>query len=188
MTRPVTIGGRSGNRRTNSLRKSFVLICRWIGYPQFLTKWSRTLSASSAWLGLRELMYWTRAFVASRGLGCELTTHSLPTHVFAFFLLMYSASSMFTMSLGARSVGSQAWSGQCQWRSSVCKASDGHRGLRAARNAPTRAWTGDLLAHGRADVAGNIAAGREGKGSEAANRRCAVSCRERVERCHELGF
>jgi len=35
-------GGRSGNRRTSSLRKSFVAICRWNGYPQFFTQMSST--------------------------------------------------------------------------------------------------------------------------------------------------
>lgn len=37
-------GGRSGNRRTNSFRKSFVAICRWKGYPQFLTHISSNYS------------------------------------------------------------------------------------------------------------------------------------------------
>jgi hypothetical protein len=37
-------GGRSGNRRTSSLRKSFVAIWRWKGYPQFLTQISNNYS------------------------------------------------------------------------------------------------------------------------------------------------
>ena len=31
-------GGRSGNRRTSSFKKSFVAICKWKGYPQFFTQ------------------------------------------------------------------------------------------------------------------------------------------------------
>lgn len=41
-TRDGRIGGRSGNLRTSSLRNSFVLICSWKGYPQFLTQMSRS--------------------------------------------------------------------------------------------------------------------------------------------------
>ena len=35
-------GGRSGNLLTSSFKKSFVAICRWKGYPQFLTQISRS--------------------------------------------------------------------------------------------------------------------------------------------------
>ena len=68
MTRPVTIGGRSGKRRTSSLRNSFVLICKCMAYPQLCTRWSKTVKASRDWLGFRELMYGRRACVASRAL------------------------------------------------------------------------------------------------------------------------
>lgn len=34
------VGGRSGKRRTSSLRNSLVLIWRWNAYPQFLTRMS----------------------------------------------------------------------------------------------------------------------------------------------------
>lgn len=55
MTRPVTIGGLSGKRRTSSFKNSLVDICRCIGYPQFLTRCSMTDKASNDWFGLREL-------------------------------------------------------------------------------------------------------------------------------------
>ena len=35
-------GGLSGKRRTSSFKKSLVAICRCIGYPQFLTRVSRS--------------------------------------------------------------------------------------------------------------------------------------------------
>ena len=55
-TRVLRIGGRSGKRLTSSFKKSLVEICKWNGYPQFLTQMSRSERASRLTFGLRWLM------------------------------------------------------------------------------------------------------------------------------------
>ena len=54
------IGGRSGKRRTSSLRNSLVLIWRWNGYPQFLTQISsscQSISPETTTVGCASIAY-----------------------------------------------------------------------------------------------------------------------------------
>lgn len=68
MTGPGNGGGRSGKRRTSSLRNSLVEIWRWKGYPHVWTSVSRSASASMATWGLRWLTRRAMSIAASRGL------------------------------------------------------------------------------------------------------------------------